>query len=83
MGFGNCVLVSNIAENLETVGDAGLNFDISRPVASLRERLAELLAVPHVVEERRAASLAFASAEYSWEHVTDAHEALYRRVMGE
>ena len=39
MGYGNCVLVSNIAENLETVGEAGLSFDIKQPVPSLRARL--------------------------------------------
>jgi glycosyltransferase involved in cell wall biosynthesis len=82
MGFGNCVVVSNIAENLETVGDAGLSFDIARPVESLRERLCELIAAPAVVEERRAASLAYAKHEYSWEHVADAHEALYYQAAG-
>ncbi|MEX0750107.1 MAG: glycosyltransferase family 4 protein [Dehalococcoidia bacterium] len=82
MGYGNCVLVSNIAENLETVGEAGLSFEIGRPVESLRERLCELIASPALVEERRAASLAYAKREYSWEHVADAHEALYYKVAG-
>jgi glycosyltransferase involved in cell wall biosynthesis len=80
MGYGNCVLVSNIAENLETVGDAGVSFDIARPVESLRERLCELIKAPQVVDERRAASLAFARREYDWERVADDHEALYYRV---
>ncbi len=83
MGFGNCVLVSNIAENLETVGEAGLNFDIANPVESLHGRLAELIANPDIVEQCRGASLTFATAEYSWEHVTTAHESLYRQVIGE
>lgn len=83
MGFGNCVVVSNIAENLETVGDAGLHFDIADPVNALRARLASLIADPALVEDRRRVSLAFATREYAWEHVTDAHEALYRRVIGE
>lgn len=81
MGYGNCVLVSNIPENLETVGDAGLSFDIARPVESLRERLCELIATPERVEERRGASLAYARREYDWEHVADAHEALYYSVI--
>jgi glycosyltransferase involved in cell wall biosynthesis len=81
MGFGNCVLVSNIAENLETVGDAGLSFDIKRPMESLRKRLTELFESPALVEERRAASLAYARREYSWTNVADAHEALYRQLL--
>ena len=80
MGFGNCVIVSNIAENLETVGDAGISFDIARPVQSLRERLCEVFASPAVVEERRAASLDHARREYSWTNVADAHERLYLQV---
>jgi len=60
MGYGNCVLVSNIAENVETVGDAGLTFDIDRPVESLRARLAELIASPDVVTCHRVKSLAYA-----------------------
>jgi glycosyltransferase involved in cell wall biosynthesis len=80
MGYGNCVLVSDIPENMETVGDAGVSFDITRPVASLRERLCELVATPAMVEERRAASLEHARREYDWEHVADAHEALYYAV---
>jgi glycosyltransferase involved in cell wall biosynthesis len=80
MGFGNCVLVSNIAENLETVGDAGLNFDIKDPVASLRARLRELLASPDLVECHRQKSFAYATANYSWQRVTDDHERLYYQV---
>jgi glycosyltransferase involved in cell wall biosynthesis len=80
MGYGNCVLVSDIPENMETVGDAGVSFDITRPVESLGERLCELIATPAMVEERRAASLEHARREYDWEHVADAHEALYYAV---
>jgi glycosyltransferase involved in cell wall biosynthesis len=82
MGFGNCVIVSNIAENLETVGDAGLSFDIARPVESLRQRLCEVFASQPLVEDRRAASLAYARREYSWTNVADAHERLYLQVAG-
>ena len=82
MGYGNCVLVSDIAENLETVGDAGLSFDINQPVASLRVRLSELVASPEVVACQREKSLAYARANFSWEQVADAHERLYYRAAG-
>jgi glycosyltransferase involved in cell wall biosynthesis len=77
MGYGNCVLVSNIAENLETVGDAGLSFDIRQPVESLRGRLRELLASPELVACHGKKSLAYARANFSWERVADDHERLY------
>lgn len=80
MGYGNCVLVSNIPENLETVGDAGLSFDISNPVESLRAGLRRLVASPDVVVEHREKSSARARQHFSWEPVTDAHERLYYRV---
>ncbi|MEX2245997.1 MAG: glycosyltransferase family 4 protein [Dehalococcoidia bacterium] len=83
MGFGLCVLVSGIPENLETAGGAGASFDIARPVESLGERLAELLASPVTVREHAAACLAYAREHYEWERVADEHEALYRRVIGE
>lgn len=80
MGYGNCVLVSDIAENVETAGEAGLHFDIRRPVESLRDRLAELLASPELVACQRGKSLGYAREHFSWERVTDAHEALYYQV---
>jgi glycosyltransferase involved in cell wall biosynthesis len=80
MGYGNCVLVSDIAENVETVGHAGLTFDIRRPVESLRERLSELIAQPELVARQRAKSLDYARENFSWERVTDAHERLYYQV---
>jgi len=82
MGFGSCVVVSDIAENLETVGDAGLSFEIARPEESLAAVLRSLIASPATVAERREASLAYARHEYSWEHVAAAHEALYYSVAG-
>lgn len=81
MGYGNCVLVSDIAENVETVGSAGLSFDIKRPVESLRERLTELLASPERVACYRQKSLAYAAEHFSWQRVTDAHENLYYQVV--
>ncbi len=77
MGYGNCVLVSDIPENLETIGGAGLAFDIGRPVSSLAERLGELIASPEMVVCYREKAQAYATANFSWDHVADAHEQLY------
>ncbi|HYM15498.1 MAG TPA: glycosyltransferase family 4 protein [Dehalococcoidia bacterium] len=80
MGYGNCVLVSDIPENVETVGPAGITFQIADPVASLRDRLARLIAAPELVGCHRAKSLDYAREHFSWERVTDAHEDLYYQV---
>src|SRR4029079_14269997 len=77
MGYGNCVLVSDIAENLETVDGAGPTFDINRPVSAFAERLGELIAAPDTVACYREKAQAYATANFSWEHVADAHERLY------
>jgi glycosyltransferase involved in cell wall biosynthesis len=58
-----------------------VTFDISRPVESLRERLTELLASPALVAQHRRRSLAYAREHFSWDRVTDAHEALYYRAL--
>jgi glycosyltransferase involved in cell wall biosynthesis len=81
MGYGNCVLVSGIPENRETVGDAGVTFDINDAVPSLRASLAGLIGSPETVAERRERSLAFARENYDWERVADQHEGLYRAVI--
>ena len=81
MGYGNCVVVSDIPENLETVGDTGIPFDASRPVEALRGVLAEILTTPDRVERHRAAAKRFAVERYSWDRVTDEHERLYREAL--
>jgi glycosyltransferase involved in cell wall biosynthesis len=80
MGYGNCVLVSDIAENIETVGEAGLTFRIADAAPSLRSRLEELLASPQTVACRRQTAARYAAERYSWERVADAHESLYYQV---
>lgn len=82
MGYGNCVLVSDIAENIETVGDAGVSFDVRQPVLSLATRLRELVSAPDVVACYREKSLAYARANFSWERVADDHERLYYQAAG-
>ncbi len=83
MGYGNCVLVSDIPENLETVGDAGLSFDLRGGAEALRERLAHLIERPAVVRKYRRRALRYARERYSWERVTDAYEQLYIRLLNE
>lgn len=81
MAFGNCVVVHNTPENLETIGDAGLWYDGRAGVASLAPVLDTLLDAPPLVEALRQQAAKRAAAVYSWEAVTDAYEALFRRLL--
>lgn len=82
MGFGNCVIAHDTAENLETVGPVGFSYNGTEGAESLREVLRQLLASPDVVKERRARSLEYVRREYSWEAITDRYLKLFYRVLG-
>ncbi len=81
MAFGNCVVVNDTPENLETVGPGGLSYPGAGGGAALRARLAELLADPGRVEADRARARRWVEQTYSWDRVTDAYEALFRTLV--
>ncbi len=81
MAFGNCVVVHNTPENLETIGDAGFAYDGKIGADSLRPLLRRLVSEPGVVAEyaRRAAERA--QTTYAWDAVTDAYEQLFAEIQ--
>ncbi|MCS6846026.1 MAG: DUF1972 domain-containing protein [Caldilineales bacterium] len=81
MAFGNCVVVHDTPENLETIGDAGLWYDGRVGAASLARVLRTLLDAPPLVEAYRRRAAERAARCFSWEAVTDAYEALFQRVL--
>jgi glycosyltransferase involved in cell wall biosynthesis len=81
MAHGNCVLVSDIPENLEAVGGAGLSFDSRGGPAALRQALAYLAERPEVVEGCRQRARRFAREHYAWESVIDQYEQLYLSLL--
>lgn len=81
MAFGNCVVVHNTPENLETIDAAGLWYDGQAGAESLTPVLCTLLDAPPLVEAYRQAAAERAAAVYSWEAVTDAYEALFTQVL--
>ena len=80
MAFGNCVVVHNTPENLETIGDAGLWYDGQAGAASLAPVLETLVSAPPLVEAYRQRAASAAADVYSWDAVTDAYEALFRQI---
>lgn len=82
MAFGNCVVVHNTPENLETTGDAGFAYDGKMAANSLRQVLRRLLAEPELVKEYRQRARQHAQTYYTWEAVTDAYEHLFSQLCG-
>jgi glycosyltransferase involved in cell wall biosynthesis len=82
MAFGNCVIVHNTPENLETIGDAGLAYDGKVGANSLRQILQRLLAQPALVSEYRQRARERAQVHYVWDAVTDEYERLAYRLCG-
>jgi glycosyltransferase involved in cell wall biosynthesis len=80
MSYGRCCLVSDIKENLEAIGDAGLTFRVG-DVDDLREKLRWALENPVHGASLGAAAVACVRADYSWDGVTDALERLYGELV--
>jgi glycosyltransferase involved in cell wall biosynthesis len=81
MALGNCVVVNDTPENLETIGNAGLSYDGRRGGPALREVLARLIAEPETVEMYREKAATRVRECYDWERVTDQYERLFRRLV--
>lgn len=77
MAFGNCVIVNDTAENLETIGDAGFAYEGRQGAADLEHVLARLLADPDLVDDYACRAKQRADTVYTWDAVTDAYERLF------
>ena len=80
MGFGNCVLVSDIPENRETIGDAGITFRRGDET-ELAHCLQRLIDEPALVRRFRKLAKEHVARHYDWEKITDDHERLFYRVL--
>jgi glycosyltransferase involved in cell wall biosynthesis len=81
MGYGNCVVVNDTEENLETIGEAGFSYRGSEGAASLAKVLQELIQEPALVEAFRKKAQERVNTYYSWEVVTEAYERLFLRLL--
>ncbi len=82
MAFGNCVVVHDTPENLETIGDAGLSYPGREGAIGLRPVLARLLSDPELVADYRRRAEERVRCLYSWDAVTDQYEALFEQILG-
>ena len=77
MGFGNCVIVHNTPENLETIGDAGFSYDGKMGAEDLLKVLKTVISRKEIVNDYRARAKTRAKLKFSWNIVTDEYEKLF------
>jgi glycosyltransferase involved in cell wall biosynthesis len=80
MALGKCALVSDIRENLETVGDAGFSFRHG-DAEDLKEKLQFLLANPSVVDRMQKQAVDRVDNYYNWTKITDRIEKIYSMFL--
>jgi glycosyltransferase involved in cell wall biosynthesis len=81
MAFGNCVIVNNTPENLETIADAGFSYDGKIGAGALKQVLERLLDNPNLIQEYCEKATRRARTCYTWESVTDAYEKLFTHLI--
>ena len=77
MGFGNCVIVHNTPENLETIGDAGFSYDGKIGAEDLLKVLKIVLSRKEILNDYRSHAKTRAKLKFSWDIVTDEYEKLF------
>ena len=82
MALGKCVLVSDISENLETIGDAGFSFRHGDS-EDLKEKLQFLLSNPDAVEKMQKKAMDRVRTKYDWDNITNQIEKIYETLMSE
>jgi len=79
MGFGNAVLVSDIDENKETIGDAGFTFK-TNDIQDLEMMIEFLINNEHLVLEYSKKAVQRVVENYTWDKVTDQLEEIYKQL---
>jgi glycosyltransferase involved in cell wall biosynthesis len=80
MALGKGVLVSDIPENLETIGGAGFSFRRGDS-EDLKEKLQFLLANPGVVDKIRGKAIDRVHNYYDWNKIMDRMEKIYLALL--
>jgi glycosyltransferase involved in cell wall biosynthesis len=80
MGYGRAVLVSDIPENVEVIGEIGHTFK-SRNVADLENKLSYLLNNPEKVAAAGKYSQDWIAKNYSWDSIAKKTAQLYRELI--
>ena len=80
MSYGNCVVASDIPENLELVEGHGFTFRSAHP-DSLKQTMAYLMQHPTLVEETGKAAKDYVQKNFTWDMIAQSTESLYKSVF--
>lgn len=80
MSYGQCVIASDIDENLEVMEDKGLTF-VSKSVESLYDILAYVDSNPMEVACRKQIAEQYILQKYDWDRICIETEELYRSIL--
>ncbi len=78
MALGNCVLVNEILQNLETIGAAGCSYSEEVKGGSLKDKLEYLISNPEVRKTCGKKAVEWVRKEYSWDMVVDRYEQIFK-----
>jgi glycosyltransferase involved in cell wall biosynthesis len=81
LSFHTCIIATDIAANVEVVGDAALTFKPG-DVDALRTHLLSIVDNPGLVHEYRQRAAEHAQAQPGWDDVAQQTEELYYRLLG-
>ncbi len=77
MGYGNCVLTLETAENVETLGNAGITY---KDAQDLTEKLQRLVLDCAMISDYRRRAQVRIRERYDWENVVDQYENLFAQM---
>ena len=77
MSYGNCCLVSDIAENVDVVRNNGVSFR-TNDVDGLSRKLRELIDNPEIVDKCKIKSADFVCEQYNWDDIAKKTVDLYK-----
>ncbi len=80
LSYGTCIIATDIPENLEVIGEAGLTFPVG-DVNSLRSALKRVLEDPELARDYRRKASERALSRPDWEEVTRRTEELYYELI--
>ena len=80
MGAGCLILVNDIPENREAVGDAGLFYPFNNQFR-LTELMVQVCQKPHEYSLLRKAALERVRRFFDWDQVTEEYEKLFYRLL--
>ena len=83
MAFGNCVIVNNSPENLETIGSAGLAYDGTSGAEALAGVLSALFEQPEEISRYQRAARQRSRDTFRWDTITDQYEQLFYQLLGD